>query len=853
MGLETSSRPHARRAEATPFVADRPSSWTGLTQAMAQQRLEEEGPNLLPGSHPRPLWELLRELLAEPMLLLLCGAGAIYVVLGEPGEAAALWGFVVVILAIDFLQHHRTQRALEQLRDLSAPRARVLRDGLPRRIPGHEVVREDHMLLAEGDRVAADGRLLQGLLQVDESLLTGEPGAQVKQPSGAKAEAEVYAGTLILKGTGLAEVMATGLATQMGAIGRSLAQLSPGLSALQKASRRLVRAWAVVGLLCAVTAVLLSWKWAGRGLLPSLLSGLALAMSLLPEEIPVVLSVFMAMGAWRMSAKGVLTRRLPAVEILGSITLLAVDKTGTLTQNRMSVVEWRTFDRAFDVLKEKDLPEPFHPLVEFSVLATPADPFDPMEVALRDFAGSTLKGTEHWHEGWKPEKAYELSADILAMTLVYEEGDAHRLAAKGAPEAIWDLCHLEDATLQRLRAQVQEMASRGLRVLGIARGIHIGADFPESQHDFSFEWLGLVGLEDPLRTDVPGALAACREAGIRVLMMTGDHPDTAMTIARRAGLPGGVPPILGEDIERLSDADLADRLKSASVCARLRPEQKLRLVKALQSQGEVVGMTGDGINDAPALRAAQVGVAMGARGTDVARETADLVLVDDSFGSLVEGIRMGRRVYDNLQRTSYFLYAVHLPLALLTLVPLVMRWPPVLLPLHIVLMELLIAPACSLVLEAEPEGPGLMQRPPRGPTATPYGAHALGRGLMLGLGVALPLLILVGLGVHWDWSEQVVRGAVFPALLEGAFLLVLTSRREGAGPSTAWRQPNPWLRGLGVVVVVILVLLYVYPLRQALQLGPWARGPFAAGSAAVMLAWLWLEAWSHHGVLRRAT
>jgi Ca2+-transporting ATPase len=825
----------------------------GLTQAEAERRLNEEGPNVLPGSHPRPLWRLLRDILAEPMLLLLFGAGAIYLLLGDPAEALAMLAFVWLIIAIDLLQRRRTQRALERLRDLSAPRARVLRGGKAVRIPGAEVVRGDLMLLAEGDRVAADGHLCQGLLQVDESLLTGESGARVKQVGSAGEEAEVHAGTLVLKGMGQAEVTATGAATQMGAIGRSLAELTPEPSPLQKASRRLVRVWAMVGILLAVAAVLLSWQWAGRGLLPSLLSGLALAMSLLPEEIPVVLSVFTAMGAWRMSAKGVLTRRLPAVEVLGSITLLAVDKTGTLTQNRMSVVELRTPEETYEASGDHDLPEAFHPLVEFSVLATPTDPFDPMEVALRSFAASTLEGTEHLHGDWQPEKAYGLSPDILAMTLVYQEGEVHRLAAKGAPEAIWDLCHLEASHLQRLRFQADEMAKKGLRVLGVARGVHQEAGFPESQHDFTFEWLGCIGLEDPLRPDVPKALNACHDAGIRVLMMTGDHPETAQSVALKAGLPADKPTLTGEEVATLSKEALAERLASVSVCARLRPEHKLLLVQALQARGEVVAMTGDGINDAPALKAAQVGVAMGARGTDVARETADLVLVDDSFGSLVEGVRMGRRVYENLARTAYFLYAVHLPLAVLTLVPLLLRWPPILLPIHIVLMELLIAPACSLVLEAEPEGAGLMQRPPRSPDATPFGKDALRKGLTLGLGVALPLLLVAALGARWAWPEQIVRGAVFPALLTGALLLVLASRKDGAGPVTAWSRPNPWVRGLVGVVAGVLLLMIFSPLRKALQLGPFAWEPLGVGAAGVALTWLWLELWARQGAPRRAT
>jgi Ca2+-transporting ATPase len=811
----------------------------GLTQGEASRRLAAEGPNLLPAAAPRTSFHLLLEVVSEPMLLLLIGAGVIYLLLGDPAEALTMLAFVWLIILISFLQTRRTQRALERLRDLSAPRARVLRSGEALRIPGGEVVRGDLLLLAEGDRVAADARLVDGLLQVDASLLTGESGLLLKRAGEAGDEGEVHAGTLVAKGTTQAEVIATGPRTRMGAVGRTLAEAQTPPSPLEIASRRLVRLWAFVGLGVACGAVLLSWRWDGRALLPSLLSGLALAMALLPEEIPVVLSVFTAMGAWRMSARGVLTRRIPALEALGSITLLAADKTGTLTQNRMEVAELWAPGGSMEVGSATELPEEMHRLVEVSVLATPPDPFDPMEVALRAFAARTLDGTEHLHGDWRPERAYGLTHDILAMTLVYADGEGHLLAAKGAPEAVMDLCHLPAERHAELQGVIARMATRGLRVLGVARGSHPGPGLPEGQHDFDFELLGFVALEDPLRPEVPASLEACRGAGIRVLMMTGDHPETALAIARKAGLDADAPSLTGEELETLDDATLRDRLARATVCARLRPEQKLRLVTTLQAMGEVVAMTGDGVNDAPALKAAQVGVAMGARGTDVARETADLVLVDDSFGSLVEGVRMGRRVYDNLVRSVRFVYAVHLPVLLLTLVPLLLRWPPILLPPHIVLLELLIDPACSLVLEAEPEGPDLMSRPPRPREENPFGWAALATGLRQGLVVTVPLLAFGALAVALGWSEEAVRGGVFPALVLGSFFLVLAARSRG--PQT---NPLAWVLATGVFLFCASLLLA--PVRHLLRLGPLHLHALGGGLAVALVCggilWGWTRA-----------
>ncbi len=491
---------------------------------------------------------------------------------------------------------------------------------------------------------------------------------------------------------------------------------------------------------------------------------------------------------------------------------------------------------------QADEPEATHRLVEFSVLATPLDPFDPMERALRTFAREALEGTEHLHGDWRPKRAYALTPDILAMTHVYglEGPGRHLLATKGAPEAILDLCHLGPEERSRALARAEILAAGGLRVLGVAMGTHLDEGLPESQHDFTFELLGFVALEDPLRPEVGAAVASCRAAGIRVLMMTGDHPATALAIARQLGLSTEAPPLLGEELASLPEPELKRRLASASVCARLRPEQKERLVRTLQSLGEVVAMTGDGVNDAPGLRAAHVGVAMGTRGTDVARETADLVLVDDSFARLAEGVRMGRRVYDNLARSVRFVYAVHLPVLGLILVPLVLKWPAPLLPLHLVLLHMLIDPACSLVLEAEPEAPDLMARPPRDPGATPFGARALGRGALLGLGVLAVLLGLVAWGMGAGWSPEAVRGALLPALFASAFLLVLAAR--GSGPLRALTVPNARVGvmalGLGLVLGLILA---VRPLRAVLQLAPLEGSSLAASGAALLGVLIWLE------------
>ncbi len=819
-----------------------PRDLQGLDPAEAERRLARDGPNLLPGAAPRTFLSIIASVLVEPMFLMLLVAGLLYLALGDRAEAVFLLASVLVVIGITLAQERKTQRALESLRELSAPRALVVRGGEERRIAGRDVVVGDLLVLHEGDRIAADARLLDGQLDVDESLLTGEP-VPVPKLAGAERSA-LFGACVVTRGVGTAEVTATAGATAVGRIGEGLAGTREPVSGLQRASRTLIRRLTIAALLMAGGYTLLGWLWNGHGLLQSVLAGIALAMAILPEEIPVILTVFLALGAWRLSRNKVLTRRIPAVESLGAITVLAADKTGTLTRNRMQVAELDVAGMPFrDAGAPGDMPEFFHELVEFAMLATPADPFDPMEKAIHAFGLRWLAGTEHVHADWSPEFGYGLSPDILAITHVFR-GDArtlHLLATKGAPEAVIDLCHLGAGDAAAILARVQAMAMRGLRVLGVARGEWRGSEWPRSQHDFTFRFLGLVGFVDPPRDDVPAALAECRRAGVRVVMLTGDHPETARAIARQVGLSERADVVTGNDIDALDDARLSERLRHADICARLQPEQKLRLVRLLQGDGEVVAMTGDGVNDAPALKAADVGIAMGERGTDVAREAADLVLLDDSFASIVGAIRQGRRIYDNITRASRFVFAVHMPIIALALVPALLHWPVLLMPVHIVLLELLIDPACSILFEAEPEAADIMQRPPRDPAVSPFAWSNLGYGIVQGLGFAAILLAGHRLLAATGGSEAVVRGAVFIALVAGVLLLTLANRVPARAPAASGTPPNPWRLRMVAALLLMLASVFALPLLRDLMgvAVPDARALLAAaGMVLAGLAWL---------------
>jgi Ca2+-transporting ATPase len=663
------------------------------------------------------------------MLALLMGGGVIYLALGDVKEAMILLVFATLSIVITVVQETRTERVLERLRDLTSPRALVIRDGERKRIAGREVVRGDIVLLGEGDRVPADAVLLHSQdLQIDESLLTGESvpvrkcvgdvtSTQQPRPGGDDLP-YVFSGSLVVRGSGLAEVIATGALSEIGKIGQSLSALETEPPRLQAQTRQLVRVFAVVGGAVSVLAVLLYGTLRG-GWLDVVLAGIALGMSMLPEEFPVVLTVFMAMGAWRISRADVLTRRAAAIETLGSATVLCTDKTGTLTENRMTIVELRP--RGGGIYRPREgsgaiMSEDLRDLVEFGLLASARESFDPMERAFHDLGREQLADIEHLHRSeWKLVHAYGLRPSLLAMSHVWQTAQQEFVvAAKGAPEAIAHLCHLTGADVAAMMQSVDAMADEGLRVLGVARASFVGQTWPESQHDFEFEFLGLVGLADPVRPSVPAAVTKCRSAGIRVVMITGDYPATARAIARQAGLDAE-DLVTGNKLERLSKRELARRVRTATVFARILPEQKLRIVKALKANGEIVAMTGDGVNDAPSLKAAHIGVAMGGRGTDVAREASSIVLLDDDFGSIVKSVRLGRQIYDNLRKAMGFIFAVHVPIAGLALLPLLLGLPILLGPVHIAFLEMVIDPVCTLVFEAEAEEDDVMRRPPRAP------------------------------------------------------------------------------------------------------------------------------------------
>jgi Ca2+-transporting ATPase len=829
---------------------------SGLTEKEAAARLRREGYNEIPSAQKRSFLAIAFDVIREPMLLLLIGGGIIYLILGDIQEALLLLFFVCVVIGITLYQERKTERTLEALRDLSSPRAMVIRDHTTRRIAGREVVRGDIVILSEGDRVPADGIVPAcNNLMVEESLLTGESvpvhklectdeSMQMQRPGGDQSPC-VYSGTLVVSGLGIARIAATGIHTEFGRIGKSLQTIETEDTLLQKETRRFVRNIALVAVaLCIILAVvygLTIGQW-----LDGLLASITLAMAILPEEFPVVLTVFLAIGAWRISQSQVLTRRVAAIETLGSNTVLCVDKTGTLTINRMSVRKIFADGDFYDIETNHHAPPPekFHSLIEFSILASQTNPFDPMEKALWELGENYPSLTEHLHDDWELMKEYSLSRELMALSRVWQSRERrdYVIASKGAPEAIIDLCHLDNARARELQDRISEMAGEGLRVLGVAKASFKQTALPGNQHVFDFKFLGLIGFADPIRPSVPEAIKECHNAGIRVVMITGDYSITAQNIARQIGLKEPDKVITGTELNELTDDELRERVMTANVFARVIPEQKLRLVNAFKANGEIVAMTGDGVNDAPALKAANIGIAMGGRGTDVAREAGALVLLDDEFSSIVKAIRLGRRIFDNLRKAMAYILAIHVPIAGLSLIPVIFKWPLVLYPVHVVFLELIIDPACSIAFEAEPEESDVMRRPPRDRKEPLFNGRTVVLSLLQGVIVLGVTLAVYRWSLALNLGDAEARTLTFTTLVIANLGLILTNRNWSTTILGSFRARNIALRWIVAAAVVFLgLVIYVPFLRDLFHFEILNFNDVLICIAAGLVSFLWFE------------
>lgn len=786
----------------------------GLSESQVLKIQEQYGYNELPKSKVKRGYLIILDVLKEPMVYILLSCGLIYYIIGDRQEAIMLLVFLLIIIGITIVQEAKAERALEALRDLSSPRANVLRDNSKKRVAGREVVLGDIIYLAEGDKVPADAEVISSyFLTSDESLLTGEA-----LPVEKKIGSTIYAGTTIVRGQGIAGVLEIGIKTEIGKIGNLIQGDLGVVTSLEMQTNHLVKKTAWVAVVICI-AVVVAYAFTHEDWLQGFLNGLSLAMAIMPNELPAVLAIFLALGAWRISKRRVLTRNISAIENLGAATVLCVDKTGTLTMNQMTIQKIYSKNCTVNLDDNlSNLGEEFHEALEYGILASRMDPFDPMELAFLNAGARFLEGTEHLHRDWLLKKEYPISSELLSITQAWKpkpEG-GFIIGAKGAPEAIVDLCHLSPLETERHLKIAESMASEGLRVLGVAKAFSDDIPLPEKQHDFDFSFVGYIGITDPVRESVPAAIKECKKAGIRIIMITGDHPLTATSIAGKIGLVNSGKVLTGSELELTSDEELQNIIKDVNVFSRVTPTQKLRLVNCIKSSGEIVAMTGDGVNDAPALKSADIGIAMGGRGTDVAREAADLVLLDDDFSSIVESIKMGRRIYANLRSALIYLFAIHIPIAGISIFPAFFNLPLVLFPIHIAFLHLIIEPVSSVAFEIEEAAPGIMSEPPRNRNKKLFDKDIWRSSGIMGGSILLALILIYYISLTKGQGEKDARTLVYTTLIIANIGLILLSNDSHLSVAQKIKlRLNKVVKIIIPLSLLMLVLvLYVSKLRE---------------------------------------
>ncbi|SNC66535.1 Ca2+-transporting ATPase [Hymenobacter gelipurpurascens] len=815
----------------------------GLAPAEVQRQRQRFGPNILTSPNQHRLWSIIRGIVTEPMFVLLVLTAGVYLLIGSRSEAYVLLVATALVAGISFYQEARSDRALQALQQLTQPLARVWRSGQEAQIPAEEIVVDDILLVAEGEQVGADGLLLEAHdLQTDESFLTGESQPVTKAADGVQL---LYAGSSVSGGTGVVRVSAVGSQTRLGLIGGLMQQVNTPPTPLQQQVRAFVRRMALVG----ATAFVMVWSynwWESGSFVHGLLHGLTIAMAVLPEEIPVALSSFMALGAWRLMRQRILTKQPQTVETLGSATVICVDKTGTLTQNRMALSHlYCPTDAAGPqpFVLGQSLSSAASQLLETAMWASEPQPFDPMEQALHLAYAATAAHDER--PAYTLVHEYPLGGHPPIMTHIFANAVGQRLVAcKGAPEGIIARCHLPAAARAAALATLEELATTGLRVLGVAQCLVPPATYPADQEEFAWEFVGLVAFTDPPKPGTAAVLQQFYGAGLQVKMITGDNAVTAAAIARQIGLRHPEPVLSGAEVLQLSPAALRQRVPDVDLYARMFPEAKLRVVEALKANGAVVAMTGDGINDGPALKAAHIGVAMGQRGTELARQAAALILLDDELSGMVTAVGFGRKIYDNLKKAVQYIIAIHIPLILTVLVPSLLAWQyPVLLgPVHVILLELLMGPTCSIVFENEPMEADTLQRPPRVAASSFLQLRELGSSLVQGLVIAAGVLGVAAYAQSAGYSETLTRTLTFTTLLLANVLLTLVSRSRRHTLLTTLRYHNALLPlMLGLTLLLLALCLTIPALQQLFQLQPLTGRQLALCSAVALASTGWFE------------
>jgi Ca2+-transporting ATPase len=814
-------------------------SITGLTNEQVTVSRQQYGSNTLEMQEDRVLLQVLKEVVLEPMFILLLAACIVYFAVGQYREGMIMGVAIFIVAGISLYQEYRSKNAIQALKKISAAKAKVLRNGIATQIATEEIVVNDLLLLEEGEVVAADGLIISANdFSLNESILTGESFAVTKT---AVDNNIVYRGTLVTSGSATVKVTAVGLKTEFGKIGLSLKEITVVKTPLQHQVRSFVRNMVWIGAAAFLLVVGVNYYHSGN-FVQSFLQGLTLAMSILPEEIPVAFGTFQALGAFRLLRNNIIVKQPQYVETLGSATVICVDKTGTLTQNKMSIENLYDAETKLSVAVNNNTTLPAR-LIEYAMWSSETNPFDPMEKAIHELYTKTAATDKR--KQFTQVHEYPIGGKPPMMTHIFKnESGEIVIAAKGAPEAILRQSKLSVEELKRIEEQSLAYAKTGYRVLGVGKGNWNEKEWPASQQEFQFDFLGLIAFQDPPKENMAQTIKTFREAGIPVKMITGDYAETAMAIAKQVQLTTNNEVLTGEEVLHLTKEELQQKIKQVNIFARMFPEAKLKVIDALKENGEVVAMTGDGVNDGPALKAAHIGIAMGLRGSEVAKSAASLIITDDDLAHMTDAVALGRKIYDNLKKAIQYIVSIHIPIILIVTLPLLLAWKftDLFSPVHVIFLELIMGPTCSIIYENEPMEPGTMQRPPRKPGATFLSLKQLSVSIVQGLIITAGCL---GMGYYYIQQgndESTVRTVVFITLLFSNIFLTLINRSFYYSVFKTLRYKNNLVPVItGITLLFIVAQLYVPFMQHLFLLHPLPVQTIGLCLLVAMASTFWLE------------
>ena len=783
----------------------------GLSQEEVLTSRAKYGKNSVNYQHENTFWKALRGFFKDPIVVLLLVASVIYFVSGQTGDGIFMVSAIVVVSGISMYQDSRSKNALEKLQDLSQPRSKVIRAGNIEEIKSEDLVMGDRLLVEEGTSISADGIIVHSNdFSVNESILTGESFAVEKDKT--QKDNIIFQGTAVATGLAIATITAIGSETKLGKIGKSIQGIKEERTPLELQIGSFVKNMAYIGLLVFFVVWGINY-FNSHEFMDSLLKALTLAMSILPQEIPVAFTTFMALGAWRMMKKGIVVKQMKTVETLGSATVICTDKTGTITENKMSlaklfVLKTNAISEAENVTTDDE-----KSLIRIAMWASEPMPFDPMEIALHDAYSKAFTSNERLQYSLNHE--YPLGGTPPMMTHIFEDESGHRIVAtKGAVEALIKVCKLSESEVQQIHDAVNILASDGYRVLGVGESNFMGNNFPKTQQELSFDFKGIVVFYDPPKKNIHTVLNHFYQAGIAVKIITGDNAETTKYIAKQVEFKGFDKAISGDELMQLSDTDLKKTVMDTQIFTRMFPDAKLRIINALKTQNQIVAMTGDGVNDGPALKAAHIGIAMGKKGTEIAKDAASLVLMNDDLSKMVDAVGMGRRIYTNLKKAIQFIISIHVPIILTVFIPLALGWiyPNIFSPLHIIFLELVMGPTCSIVYENEPMEKNTMTQPPRPFTSTFFSWKELSTSILQGLFITVGTLFIYQYSVQNAYNEQLTRSMVFTTLITANVFLTLVNRSFYYSIFTTMKYKNNLvLLIIGITGVITALLIYVHP------------------------------------------